>query len=134
MVGRRPYADREALFAAAQDEWWRLAREDWLEAFSHHPRIGERPTGGGAAAWARQEQAGAASASEDTARRLMALNREYERRFGHVYLVCATGKTADQMLAILESRLANNAATELREAAEQQSQITRLRLERLLSE
>lgn len=135
MVAQRPFAGRNALFAAAESEWWGLDPADWLEAFSHHPRIGERPTGsGGAAAWARQEQAGASSASAETARRLEELNREYERRFGHVYLVCATGKTADQMLAILELRLTNDAVKELREAAEQQRQITRLRLERLLSE
>lgn len=135
MALRRPFATREELFDAADAEWWGLDSSDWLEAFSHHPRIGERPTGsGGASVWARQEQAGAAGASNATAQRLATLNREYEQRFGHVYLVCATGKTADQMLAILESRLTNDAAAELREAAEQQRQITRLRLERLLSE
>lgn len=135
MASLRPFGSKDALMEAADRAWWALGREDWLEAFSHHPRIGERPTASGTASeWARQEQAGAASASRDTATRLAELNRQYEQVFGHVYLVCATGKTAEQMLAILEARLKNDAATELREAAEQQRQITRLRLERLLSQ
>lgn len=136
MTELRPFASPEALFLAAECEWWKLDTSQWLEAFGRHPRIGERPqeNAGASTSWARQEQSGAASASERTSLRLRELNTEYEERFGHVYLICATGRTADEMLAILESRLANDADAEMREAAEQQRQITRLRLERLLNE
>ncbi len=136
MAALRPFAHEKDVYSAALREWGALGREDWLEAFEHHPRIGERSMerAGATADWAKQEQAGAASASRETFRLLEEGNRAYEQKFGHVYLVCASGKTAEQMLAILESRLGNDATTELRIAAEQQSEITRLRLERLLKQ
>jgi 5-hydroxyisourate hydrolase / 2-oxo-4-hydroxy-4-carboxy-5-ureidoimidazoline decarboxylase len=105
------------------------------------PLIGSRlgglgPSEGGprAAAWEDEEQSGARSASDDARRRLAAGNRQYEARFGYIFIVCATGKTAEQMLEILEARLANDPQEELRIAAEEQRQITRLRLGRLLDE
>lgn len=127
IVAGRPYADDAALFAAAEREWWALGREDWLHAFAAHPRIGERAPD----AWSRSEQAGLDGSAAEIRRRLAAGNVEYERRFGHVYLVCAAGRSGADLLADLESRLTNEAARELRVAATEQAKITRLRLEKL---
>jgi 2-oxo-4-hydroxy-4-carboxy-5-ureidoimidazoline decarboxylase len=136
MLARRPFGSAEALLAAADEVWWSLSREDWLEAFAHHPRIGERaaaaPQGARARGWSVDEQRGAAAAPEDVAAALAEGNREYERHFGHIYLVCATGKSAPEMLAILRDRLTNDPATELRVAAGEQAKITRLRVGKLL--
>jgi len=115
--------------AAADAAWTRLESDDWLEAFAAHPRIGERAGKAGTSAWSAAEQSGVADDSRD---RFLALNREYEARFGFVFIVCATGKSGREMLDILERRMRNNPADELREAAEQQRQITRLRLPKLL--
>ena len=133
MLARRPFGTREALFAAAEAAWGHLARADYLEAFSHHPRIGESPAAPGekAAAWSREEQRGLEGADHDVRTRLVALNRIYEQRFGHIYLVCASGKGADELLAILASRLAHEPDHELTVAAAEQAKITRLRLEKL---
>jgi len=137
MASRRPYADVEALTAAADEAWWSLDPADWDQAFRAHPRIGERKAapaqGARAAAWSSQEQAGAASAGGDVAAALAEGNQAYEARFGRIYIVCATGKTAEEMLAILRARLANDDATELRAAAAEQAKITKLRLEKLLA-
>lgn len=127
LLAARPFASDAALFAAAERAWWGLGREDWLEAFAGHPRIGERTDD----AWARREQAGAEGAGQGTATALAQGNRAYERRFGHVFLICATGRGAGEMLRALQSRLANDPAGELRIAAGEQAKITRLRLERL---
>jgi OHCU decarboxylase len=128
MSARRPFQTRDQLFAAADEVWLSLEGADWLEAFSHHPRIGERAGG-----WARDEQAGTRGAAANTMRALADGNHEYERKFGHVFLVCATGKSADEMLAQLRRRIDNEPATELRVAAAEQAKITRLRFEKLLS-
>jgi 2-oxo-4-hydroxy-4-carboxy-5-ureidoimidazoline decarboxylase len=128
MAARRPFANAEQLYRVADEVWWSLEGSDWLEAFSHHPRIGER-----AAGWAQDEQAGVRKASSNTLGTLADRNHEYERRFGHVFLICATGKRADEILQQLEQRLANDPATELRVAAGEQAKITRLRLEKLLT-
>ena len=139
MLERRPFVTREALFAAADDVWWSLTAADWLEAFAHHPRIGERGAAPAAerparaAGWSADEQRGAAAATDDVRTALAEGNREYERRFGHIYLVCATGRSAADLLATLRSRLSNDPATELRVAAGEQAKITRLRLDRALS-
>ena len=127
----RPYADLAALQRAADEVWLGLGPEDWLEAFAAHPRIGE---GGGASAdWSRQEQAGVGG-SADVQQRLARANAEYEARFGHVFLISAAGRDADEVLAALTDRLGNDPATELRVAAEEHRRITRLRLERLMAE
>jgi allantoinase len=126
MEERQPFASASEMLAAADRIWWELRPVDWLQAFAAHPRIGEST----ADARARQEQSGVQSAEAETLARLAAGNRAYEERFGYIYIVCASGKTAAQMLAILESRLSNDPETELRVAAEQQRQITRLRLEK----
>jgi OHCU decarboxylase len=126
----RPYADLAALQRAADRVWTALGPEDWLEAFGAHPRIGE---GGGAApAWSRREQAGVGGAGPEVQQRLARGNAEYEARFGHVFLIAAAGRDADEILGELERRLGNDPATELREAAGEQGRITRRRLERLV--
>ena len=128
MTDRRPFHGPDELYHAAEEEWWSLGPADWLEAFSHHPRIGER-----AAGWAKDEQAGVDAASHSTRMALATLNREYEDRFNHVFLICATGKSADEMLGEVRRRLANDPAQELRIAAAEQAKITRLRLQKLLT-
>lgn len=127
MTARRPFRTAADVVREADDVWWSLEGADWLEAFSHHPRIGERSAG-----WASDEQSGARSASETTLKELATLNRQYERKFGHVFLIFATGRSADEMLAELRRRLNNDPAPELRVAAGEQAKITRLRLEKLL--
>ena len=128
----RPYRDVAALQRAADEVWLGLSPEDWREAFEAHPRIGE---GGGASAdWSRQEQAGVGDADQDVRERLARGNAEYEARFGHVFLISAAGRDADEILAALTDRLGNDPATELRVAAEEHRRITRLRLEKLMAE
>lgn len=129
---RRPFTSLSVLLRAAENVWWDLTPDDWREAFDHHPRIGEAAAtvrqGESARAWSADEQRGASSADDDTRRQLVQGNHEYERRFGYIYLVCATGRTAEEMLAMLRQRLANDPETELRVAAGEQAKITRLRL------
>ena len=125
----RPFATFDALLQTADDVWEGLSAEDRREAFAAHPRIGE----GGGSAWARGEQAGAAGGERrDPARARGPGNREYEERFGHVFLINATGRSAGEMLETLRERLRNDPEAELAEAAEQQRQITRIRLEKLV--
>lgn len=127
MLAARPFGGDAALFEAAERAWWALGKDDWLEAFGGHPRIGER----GIDALVRHEQAGMNRAGDKTRAALAQGNREYEARFGHVFLICATGKSATDMLGALRARLGNDPATELRIAAGEQAKITRLRLEKL---
>jgi len=131
MLAARPFASDAELLATAERVWWQLGRADWLEAFAAHPRIGDR--GETTTDWARSEQAGADGAAETTLAALAQENRAYEQRFGHVFLISATGKTADEMLGALRGRLTNDPATELRVAAEEHAKITRLRLDRLVA-
>ena len=137
MAEARPFTDADAVLEAADRVWWALAPDDWLEAFRAHPRIGERdaatPQGSEARAQSAREQSGVAGAAPEVRAALAEGNRAYEARFGHIFIVCATGKRADEMLALLTARLANDPAAELRVAAEEQRKITRLRLERLLA-
>ncbi len=133
MALRRPFEDAADLVAAADAIWWELAPENWLEAFAAHPRIGEKPQqeSGQQRIWSEQEQA-AAKLSSTTAAALAEGNRAYQDRFGYIFIVCATGKSAEEVLAILRQRLQNDADTELRVAAEEQRKITELRLKKLL--
>jgi 2-oxo-4-hydroxy-4-carboxy-5-ureidoimidazoline decarboxylase len=128
MARRRPFPDEDALYHAAEQVWWSLGADDWLEAFGHHPRIGER-----AAGWARDEQSGVSTASRVTMASLAAFNADYERKFGYVFLICATGRSAEDMLGDVQRRLGNDPEPELRVAAGEQAKITRLRLEKLLT-
>jgi OHCU decarboxylase len=150
MAARRPFLDTATMSGDADRIWLALDASDWREAFAAHPRIGEqRQAGGsvgaggagGAAAgadraapdWPAGEQAGMAAATDAVRDRLARANREYEARFGFIYVVCATGKTAGEMLDIAERRLRHAPGRELAVAAEEQRQITRLRLEKLIS-
>jgi OHCU decarboxylase len=135
VASRRPYENVEAFHKAADAIWWNLERADWLEAFSHHPQIGDKPASGSESArqWAEGEQTGARAATEEVKTRLARGNRAYFDKFGYIYIVCASGKSAAGMLAILEQRLQNDLASELSIAAEQQRLITRIRLEKLLA-
>ncbi len=135
MAAGRAYPTMAALQEAASTSWRALAREDWLEAFAAHPRLGERTDQQGrrAGPWARQEQAGTAGASSAVLADLEEGNRAYEARFGHVFLLCATGVDAPQMLAALRERLTNDPEAELQVAAGEQEKITDLRLRKLLT-
>ncbi len=129
----RPFHGPQDLYAAADRAFDELDREDWLEAFAAHPRIGERAAGGGMESrWSAQEQSGADDALPQIRAELAEANRLYEQRFGHVFLVCATGKTAFEMLGLLGERLGNDPQKEIQVAAAEQRKITRLRLEKLL--
>jgi len=135
MAAGRPYDDDGAILAAADRSWWALAPDDWREAFAAHPRIGDRgatdPRHASTRDWSRAEQAGTAAADAATLAALADGNRMYEERFGHVFLIAAAGRTAQEMLAALRRRLHNDPAVELREAAAAHATIIRLRLERL---
>ncbi|HEY6488234.1 MAG TPA: 2-oxo-4-hydroxy-4-carboxy-5-ureidoimidazoline decarboxylase [Terracidiphilus sp.] len=136
MVARRPIASVAELSEAADRAWSTMGEADWLEAFACHPRIGERKTHAASqsSAWSNQEQASVASAQEDVLTELAEGNALYEQRFGFSYIVCATGKSAEEMLAILKPRLGSDRAAELREAAEQQRQILQIRLGKWLTQ
>jgi 2-oxo-4-hydroxy-4-carboxy-5-ureidoimidazoline decarboxylase len=126
----RPYPDVAALQRAADEVWTSLGPDDWLEALEGHPRIGEG--GGRSPGWSRQEQAGVGDAGDDVRERLARGNADYEARFGHVFLISAAGRSADEILAALDERLGNDPGTELAVAAGEHRRITRLRIERLI--
>jgi hydroxyisourate hydrolase len=133
MIRARPFPSAEAIADTGDTVWTSLDAADWLEAFAAHPHIGELRAGtSNTAGWEQQEQAGARSAPKEITERLVARNRQYETRFGYIFIVCATGKTVEEMLAIIEDRLQNDSREELRIAAEEQRQITRLRVGKLL--
>lgn len=136
MLARRPFADDADLLERAGRVWWALEPEDWREAFSRHPRIGERKVDAStrSGAWSRAEQAGVAEAPDQVHAALEEENRRYERLFGHVFLIRAAGRSAEEMLAELRRRLRNDPETELREAAREQLEIAKLRLRRLAAE
>jgi len=136
MLASRPFRDSGHLFTTAEQVWHELGPDDWLEAFSHHPRIGEKKVTveALAPAWESEEQKGVRGAAASTLERLHQGNVDYEKKFGYIYLVCATGKSAEELLSILEARLRNDPAMELLAAAEEQNKITRIRLEKMLNE
>lgn len=129
MVARRPFDSLDDLQATANAVADTMTRDDWLEAFSQHPRIGDRDVSDN---WEAHEQSGVQGAAADVLERLARSNRDYEQRFGFVFLVCATGKSADEMLALLERRLNNEPAREWRVTADEQRKITTLRLAKLV--
>ncbi len=132
----RPPHHPPPLVAKARESWEAPGPKNWLGAFRHHPRIGgtkaEAETSTTASAWSSSEQSKVGESSEATREELAHINREYEEKFGHIYIVCATGKTADEMLAIARARLQNDARTELANAAEEQRKITEIRLDKLV--
>jgi 2-oxo-4-hydroxy-4-carboxy-5-ureidoimidazoline decarboxylase len=136
MSARRPISDENALMAASDAVWRRLTESDWLEAFRSHPRIGESSTSEASAVrsagWSREEQGGVNTAGKELKQALAEGNRVYEQRFGRIFIVCATGKSCEEMLEILRRRLDNDEQIELQETAEQQRQIAQLRLRKWL--
>ncbi len=136
MAAHRPFAGEAELFEAADKTWSALAREDWLEAFQHHPPIGETRAKARqsttASRWSAKEQSSAQKATPEALEALVAQNRAYAEKFGYVFLICATGKRSEEILNALHHRLPNDPDAELRIAAEEQRKITRLRLEKLL--
>lgn len=131
----RPFKGEEALFVAADYIWAQMQEPDWMEAFRAHPRIGERKPAQASAqsqTWSSQEQASVHDSHSEVLAALAAGNLRYEELFGFTYIVCATGKSAEEMLTLLQARLANDRQSELQEAAEQQRQITQIRLRKWL--
>lgn len=138
MILSRPFQSPGDLYSKSESIWSSLTDKDWKEAFAHHQKIGslhspqEKFTS--IRTWAQEEQSGTATASEPTLRALAADNIEYERKFGYMFIVCATGKSGDEMHSLLKDRLQNHPDVELRVSAAEQAKITRLRLEKLLQE
>ena len=142
MAERRPFQTIESAIETAGEIWWSLDRNDWLEAFRSHPKIGEKTPGEKRAAepitakargWSDEEQAGVTTASDETIDALTTLNRAYEEKFGYIFIICATGKSSDEMLAALRERIQHDATAELPIAAAEQNRITALRLKKLLT-
>ena len=137
MARARPFASDAALYQQADAHWAATGPGEWREAMEHHPRIGDvsrlREKYKATGAWSEQEQRGMQGAGEDVIQALADGNRDYEARFGFIFLVCATGKSAGEMLGLLRARLDNPPEQELRIAAGEQAKITRIRLEKLLA-
>jgi 2-oxo-4-hydroxy-4-carboxy-5-ureidoimidazoline decarboxylase len=138
LAARRPLSTLPELLAASDAAWWSLPESDWKQAFDSHPRIGEKHAQGevtdASLKWSSGEQ-GLVETCEEEAKKLLAMgNRAYEEKFGRIFIVCATGKTTDDMLGILERRMHHTAEEELQEAAEQQRQITHIRLQKWLAQ
>lgn len=136
MADERPFVDFAELLSKAESIWWSLAAGDWLAAFRSHPKIGEQKAAAEVAeqarAWSEAEQAGTSHTAPETFAELAEANRQYEQRFGYIFIVCASGKTADEMLDSLRERLRHDRDKELHAAAEEQRKITQLRLKKLL--
>lgn len=136
IVAERPFMNLNQLLDSAEEIWWALAPSDWLEAFHSHPKIGEKkaaaPTSDQSKSWSEAEQAAVSSATSETLQTLRTLNREYEEKFGYIFIVCATGRSSEEMLAILRERMDNAPDAELRNAAAEQAKITQLRLKKLI--
>lgn len=132
MASRRPYSSREHALQAARDEWFALSEAEWREAFAHHPRIGDieglRRKFAPTRALSEREQSGVSGASQDALAALLEGNGEYEARFGYIFIVCATGRSAEEMLSLLRARLHNAPALEIRIAAEEHAKICEHRL------
>jgi OHCU decarboxylase len=137
MIVERPFEDFDDLIAKAERVWWLLESRDWLEAFQSHPKIGQKKpdqqTSAEAQAWSEQEQSGTRNSTRKTAEAMAALNNVYAEKFGFIFIVYATGKTSEEMLAILRHRLVNNPDEELLNAAAEQAKITALRLKKLVT-
>lgn len=136
-----PADDLAELLEDAEEVWFELSEDDWKEAFSHHPKIGDRESLENKFAstahpktigWASDEQIGVSSASPELIDALSEANKQYEEKFGYIFIVCATGKSAEEMLGMLQLRLRNSPAEEIKIAADEQNKITKLRIEKLL--
>jgi 2-oxo-4-hydroxy-4-carboxy-5-ureidoimidazoline decarboxylase len=132
LTARRPYVDETEIMTIAREVWHDLEAADWRQAFAAHPQIGEMPgPSSKTAAWSAGEQSGVANAADATRTALAAANRRYQEKFGWIFIICATGKSGDEILALLRQRLDNDPAEELRIAAAEQEKITLLRLHKL---
>ena len=138
MVEQRPFTSLDDVLRTAEHVWWAVDASDWLEAFMHHPQIGGTQSASAqserASAWSAGEQAGVATADASAKSDLASINAAYLSRFGFIYIVSAAGKSADELLEIARGRLTNDRDTELRVAAEEQRKITKLRLEKLITD
>ena|SRR5688572_914913 len=136
MTAERPFENLEEMVTAADRIWWALESNDWLEAFDSHPKIGEKKPAASVTreslSWSEAEQSGTRDSTQQTMQELAELNRQYQEKFGFIYIVCATGKSADEMLALLRNRLINKPTTEMQNAAAEQAKITTLRLNKLI--
>jgi OHCU decarboxylase len=138
LVSERPFVSLSKLLDSAEEIWWSLEPRDWREAFHSHPKIGEKKAAAAVAVesqrWSEDEQSGIRDSAQRTMEDLAKLNREYQEKFGYIFIVCASGKSSEEMLAILRQRLGNDAEEELRIAAAEQAKITQLRLRKLLDD
>jgi len=136
MIAKRSFENVADLIAKADRVWWSLEQGDWREAFLSHPKIGEKKaiaaTSEQSKQWSEAEQAGIGDAANSTLATLAELNRKYEDKFGYIFIVCASGRSSEEMLGILRSRLGNDPDEELRIAAAEQAKITKLRLQKLI--
>lgn len=136
MTASRPFENSERLCGTADQIWLALEPADWLEAFHSHPKIGEQQAAAQTAVeaqqWSADEQSGIRNSAQQTMDELAELNREYENQFGYIFIVCASGKSSEEMLRILRQRLKNEPEVELRIAAAEQAKITQLRLRKLI--
>jgi 2-oxo-4-hydroxy-4-carboxy-5-ureidoimidazoline decarboxylase len=136
MLSFVPADDMIELLEDAEEQWWQCSEQDWKEAFGHHPKIGDVESltkkFASTAEWASAEQSGVTVASNGTIEALAEGNRLYEEKFGYIFIVCASGKTADEMLVMLQTRLENDPEEEIKIAADEQNKITKLRIEKLL--
>ncbi|HEX8331635.1 MAG TPA: 2-oxo-4-hydroxy-4-carboxy-5-ureidoimidazoline decarboxylase [Segetibacter sp.] len=137
MLAAFPVEDLEDLFIKAENKWKDCKKEDWLEAFEHHPKIGDinslKAKFANTAKWAEGEQSGVNETSQQVLEALAEGNKAYEDKFGYIFIVCATGKSAEEMLRILTLRLQNDPEDELRIAVAEQNKITKIRLEKLFA-
>ncbi len=136
MAEARPFADVAALINRAEEIWLNLDSQDWLEAFAAHPKIGARKAApkqrAQSAEWSHGEQSGTRAATDSVLDALAEVNRLYEKKFGFIFIVCATGKSAEEMLELCRRRIRNDADSEIRIAADEQRKITEIRLRKLL--
>ena len=137
MVAQRPFQNLDELTERSESVWWQLQSHDWLEAFHSHPKIGETKAAAETSVksqqWSADEQSGLRDSARETREQLATLNRQYQEKFGHIFIICASGKTSEQMLEALRERLENTPEEELRIAASEQAKITELRLKKLVT-
>jgi len=137
MANKKPFKNKEELIKTSDYIWANCSTQDGLEAFTHHPKIGDLKSlekkFASTKEWAGGEQSGVNTATHDTLVALARGNETYEKKFGFIFIVCATGKTAEEMLDLLNNRLKNDVETEIKIAMNEQNKITHLRLEKLVS-
>lgn len=132
-----PVEDLVDLEENAEEKWYECSEKDWREAFEHHPKIGDvnslKAKFSNTKSWAEGEQSGVQNTSDEVLKELAEYNERYQKKFGYIFIVCATGKSAEEMLGLLKQRINNNPDTEIKIAAEEQNKITKIRLEKLFN-